>query len=128
MPELPAVPAVLPGTDIPSCRDVPISWELQLDEMGLPMLAAAAGLVLASLLLPSSAGKMMLQRRGLEMIGSGALLGAGHGLAPGHWWAQGTQRRAGGTRTPTLGTRQSAGVRGEEGCEDAVPPTGARVK
>lgn len=109
MPELPEVPAVLPGTGIPSCRDVPISWELQLDEMGLPMLAAAAGLVLASLLLPSSAGKMMLQRRGLEMIGSGALLGPGHRLA------QGTQSRAGGTWTPALGTRQSAGVPGRGG-------------
>lgn len=75
-----------------------MSLGLQLDEMGfwaegaahIPLLAAAAGLVLASFLPPSSAGKMMLQRRGLEMPGCGALLGAHLSLGAGHRWAQGT--------------------------------------
>lgn len=44
----------------------------------LPLLTATAGLVLASLPPPWNTGKMMLQRRDLRMMGSGALLAAGH--------------------------------------------------
>lgn len=92
----PMVPAALPSVGIPFPVMPP---ELQQDEMGfwaegaahIPVLAAAAGLVLALLLPPSSAGKMMLQRRDLEMTGCGALTGACHSLAAGHHCAWDTQ-------------------------------------
>jgi len=116
---------VLPGVGIPSPRDVPTHWELWPDELGLLVPPGAAGLVLASLLPPSSAGNVMLPRRDLEGMGSGALPGAGHGLAAGQRWAQGTWLRAGTTQTPTLGTRRRVLVCwGEERSEDAVPPAG----
>lgn len=93
VPEPPVIPAALPDVGIPSPRDGPFLRELQPDEMGLPILAAAAGLVLASLLPPSSAGKTMLRRRGLEATGSGALPGEGHSLPQGN----------GGLRAPDAG-------------------------
>lgn len=91
------IPTALPGVGIPCSGRVPEETRILGEGAApLPVLTATAGLVLASLPPPSSTGKMMLQRRDLEMMGFSALLGEGHSLAAGH--------SIGGHLDPTLGT------------------------
>lgn len=79
------IPTALPGVGIPCPRRVPEEMRILGEGAApLPLLTATAGLVLASLPPPSSTAKMTLQRRDLEIMGFGALLGEGHGLAAGH--------------------------------------------
>lgn len=108
MLESPAKPTALPGVASPAPR-VPEEMRI-LGEGAAPLalLTATAGSVLALLPPPWSTGKMMLQRRDLGMMGSGALLGQGHSLAAGH--------RIGDQSHPG-DILEDAGVWGDDSCK-----------
>lgn len=79
------IPTALPGQGIPCPRRVPEERRIWGEGAApLAVLTAAAGSVLASLPPPSSTGKMVLQKRDLEVMGSGALPGKAHWLPAGH--------------------------------------------